>query len=153
MTSQVKEKAIPIFQKRFPRKKAIFAFYNSSGHAAFAKDALVASRMSLNPGGAQPKMQDTVFAGETQRMVFSADGAPFPDLIGQPKRIRRVLMERGLWVEGIKKTMCEKKGEASTCKKGKTCCAFQILEAQPDFANEISLLETTNRNLGHECIF
>ena len=98
-------------------------------------------------------MRDTVFAGQTQRIVFSADDAPFPDLIGQPKGIRRVLMERGLWVEGIKKRCVKKKGEPSTCKKGKNCCAFRILEAQPDFANEISLLETTIRNLGHECIF
>ena len=43
MISQVKEKAIPIFEKRFPGKKAIFAFDNSSGYAAFAEDALVAS--------------------------------------------------------------------------------------------------------------
>ena len=110
MVSQVKERAIPIFQKQFPGKKAIFAFDNSSGHAAFAEDALVAGRMNLNPGGAQPKMRDTVFAGQTQHMVFSADDAPFPDLIRQPKGIRRVLMERGLWFEGIKKTMCGKKG-------------------------------------------
>ena len=54
-------------------------------------------------------MRDTVFAGQTQRMVFSAEDTPFPDLIGQPKGICRVLMERGLWVEGIKKTMREKK--------------------------------------------
>ena len=65
MISQVKEKAIPIFEKRFPGKKAIFAFDNSSGNAAFAEDALVASRMNLNPGGAQPKMRDMVFAGQT----------------------------------------------------------------------------------------
>ena len=43
MISQVKEKAIPIFEKQFPGKKAIFAFDNSSGYAAFAEDALVAS--------------------------------------------------------------------------------------------------------------
>ena len=106
----------------------------------------------LESRGAQPKMRDTVFAGQIQRMVFSADDMPFPDLLGQPEGICRVLMERGLWVEGIKKRCVKKKGEPSTCKKGKTC-AFRILEAQPDFANEISLLETTIRNLGHECIF
>jgi hypothetical protein len=29
---------------------AVFAFDNSSNHAAFSKDALVARRMNLNPG-------------------------------------------------------------------------------------------------------
>ena len=128
MTSQVKKKAIPILQKRFPGKKAIFAFDNSSGHAAFAKDALVASRMNLNPGGAQPKMQDTVFAGETQRMVFSADGAPFPDLIGQPKGIRRVVTGRGLWVEGIKKRCVKKRVRQVHVRKVRLVVLFKFLK-------------------------
>ena len=152
MVAQVKEKGIPIFEKRFPNKKAIFAFDNSSGHAAFAEDALVASRMNLNPGGAQPKMHSTTFANKTQHMVFSVDDALCPDLIGEPKGIRRVLIERGFWVEVLKKQCVKKKGEPNTYKKGKTCYALRILEAQPDFVNEISLLETAIQNLGHESV-
>ena len=153
MIAQVKEKAIPLFEKRFPGKKGIFAFDNSSGHAAFAVDALVASRMNLNPGGAQPKMHDTIFNNHPQSMVFSHNDAPSSDLVGQAKGIRQVLLERGLWVQGLKKRCVKKKGVVSECKKGKTCCAFRILEGQPDFMNEVSLLETTIRGLGHECIF
>jgi len=37
-----------------------------------------------------------------------------------------------------------------TCKD---CCALRILEAQPDFANEISLLEQVIREAGHQVIF
>ena len=98
-------------------------------------------------------MYDTTFSNQTQRMVFSSKDAPNPELVGEPKGIRRVLLERGLWIEGFKRRCVKKKGEPSTCKKGESCCAFRILEAQPDFTNEISLLETTIRNLGHECIF
>jgi len=35
---------------------------------------------------------------------------------------------------------------ADCCETGKDCCALRILEAQPDLANEISLLE-------HQMIF
>jgi hypothetical protein len=52
---------------------AVFAFDNSSNHAAFRKDALVASRMNLNPGGKQPIMRNTYFGpnNQLQSMVFS----------------------------------------------------------------------------------
>lgn len=158
MVRQVKEKAIPIFQKRFPGKKAVFAFDNSSGHAAFAADALVASRMNLNPGGKQPKMRATTFNGKSQSMVFLPHEAPTPELVGQAKGMRQVLLERGLWKEGLKKQCEKQKGEkgqqvVDECKNGYTCCALRILESQPDFSSEISLLQTTIEELGHECIF
>ena len=75
---------------------------------------------------------------------------------GQPKGVGRVLLERGLWVEGLKKKKrCrkEKGAVAKECRKGKSCCAFLIIQSQSDFMIEISLLETTIRNLGHEYIF
>ena len=43
--------------------------------------------MNVNPGGAQPKMRDTVWDGKVQRMVYSN---------GRPKRMRQVLEERGI---------------------------------------------------------
>jgi hypothetical protein len=36
---------------------------------------------------------------------------------------------------------------------GKGCCALRILEAEDDFRNEVSLLETVIRAAGHEVIF
>jgi len=61
LVEQVKTKAIPIFETVFPNCIALFAFDNSSNHAAYGSDALVANRMNLKPGGKQPKMRDTVF--------------------------------------------------------------------------------------------
>ena len=52
------QKAIQIFEISFPGDIAVFAFDNSSGHACKAKDALVANRMNLGPGGSQPIMHD-----------------------------------------------------------------------------------------------
>jgi hypothetical protein len=36
------------------------------------------------------------------------------------------------------------------CENGKNCCVLRILESQPDFQNEISLLETVVVAAGHE---
>ena len=43
--------AMPIFQYAFPGCQALFAFDNASNHRYFAPDALLASNISLNPGG------------------------------------------------------------------------------------------------------
>src|SRR6266511_4133036 len=66
LIEQVKTKAIPIFETLFPNCIALFAFDNSSNHAAFKSDALVASRMNLKPGGKQPKMRNTIFGSNNQ---------------------------------------------------------------------------------------
>lgn len=42
---------------------------------------------------------------------------------------------------------------ADCCEVGKGCCALRILEAEEDFRNEISLLETVIHAAGHEVIF
>ena len=106
MVEQTK-KAIAIFNKSFPGDIAVFAFDNSSGHACKAKDALVANRMNLYPGGKQPSMHSTKWGnGIQQSMVFQErdkeweTDIPIPsELIGRPKGMKRVLQERGLWRE------------------------------------------------------
>ena len=181
MIEQTK-KAIAIFNQAFPGDVAVFAFDNSSGHACKAKNALVANRMNLRPGGKQPRMRDTKWGnGIHQSMVFQEGdkewGTDIPisrELIGQAKGMKRVLQERGLWREGLKKQCGRPKKERSSnfeerlfqetleqyeariadrCQLGKNCCALRILEDQDDFRNEISLLETIIQQSGHEVIF
>ena len=175
------EKAITIFNKAFPGDIAVFAFDNSSGHACKAKDALVANRMNLRPGGKQPEMHDTMWGdGIRQSMVFKegdtdwVTGLPIDrEFIGKPKGIKRVLQERGLWRDKLKKQCGREKKKKSSfeervfeetmeqyqarvadrCEAGKDCCALRILEAQDDFRGEVSLLETTILQAGHEVIF
>src|SRR6185436_2577597 len=69
LLKQIKEKAIPIFEATHQDHVALFAFDNATSHAAFADDALVASKMGWNDGGKQPTMRDTVFDGAEQKMV------------------------------------------------------------------------------------
>ncbi|CAJ0755543.1 12240_t:CDS:2, partial [Entrophospora sp. SA101] len=93
LIEQVEFKAIPIFEALFSNCTALFAFDNSTNHG-YKSDALVASRMNLNPGGKQPKMKDTVFGPNNifQSMVFED---------GIPKGMKQVLVERNLWKEGL----------------------------------------------------
>lgn len=48
MVKQLKADAIGLFESLHPDCTAVFLFDNSSNHGAFADDALVASRMTLN---------------------------------------------------------------------------------------------------------
>ncbi len=90
LIEQVKTKAIPIFETLFPNCIALFAFDNSSNHAAFkSDDALVANRMNLKPGGKQPKMRDTVFGSNNQHQSMINEN-------GETKGMKQVLIERGL---------------------------------------------------------
>src|SRR6185369_8147964 len=78
LLAQIENKAIPIFKAKFPNAIAIFAFDNSTNHAAYAKNALVAARMNLEPGEKQPIMRSTTFIDtdgqrKTQQMVFEND--------------------------------------------------------------------------------
>ncbi|CAJ0633150.1 15245_t:CDS:2, partial [Entrophospora sp. SA101] len=76
-------------QALFPNCTALFAFDNSTNHGSYKPDALVASRVNLNPGGKQPKMKDTVFEPNNifQSMVFED---------GIPKGMKQVLVEKNL---------------------------------------------------------
>ena len=89
------EAAIKIAKVKYPcdQFNVFWFFDHSSGHTAFAEDALNANRMNVNPGGKQPLMHDTIYNGELQKMVL-ADGTP--------KGMKMVLMERNVNVSGMK---------------------------------------------------
>jgi hypothetical protein len=48
MLQQLKEDAIPLFERLHPNCIGVFCFDNSSNHQAYSPDALVATRMTLN---------------------------------------------------------------------------------------------------------
>ncbi len=86
------EQAVTIAEIKYTRERynLVFLFDQSSGHTAYAEDSLNANNMSVNPGGKQPKLRDTMWDGKVQKMTF-------PD--GTPKGMRRVLEERGVDTE------------------------------------------------------
>ena len=81
---------VKLAEIRYPRHdgwKLVWIFNHISCHTAMAANALDASRMNVKPGGVQPRMHSTVWAGKVQEMNF----AP-----GIPKGMKQVLEERGI---------------------------------------------------------
>ena len=146
---QLQEKIIPVFEHvHGPGYQALILVDNSQGHSAYAIDALLASRMNLRPGGKQAQMRDGWYMKDgghvVQQMTFPTDHPEFPN---QPKGMKAVLAERGLWVDGL----------LMQCKKcdpeAMGCCARHILEHQPDFMEQHSLVQEVIEAAGHLCIF
>ena len=123
------ENAITIAEIKYPNSEGYrwyWVFDHSSCHAAYAEDALIASRMNAKPGGAQPVMHDTVYNGRIQRMVF-------PD--GTPKGLYQVLRERGVDIRRMK--LEDLRAE---------------MDSHTDFREEKTLVETFINARGHGCI-
>ena len=101
--------------------------------------------MNLKPGGKQPKMKDTVFGSNNQRQSMVNEN-------GEPKGMKQVLIERGLWEEGLHADcqLCKDKIDDIT---RTDCCARRILSLQPDFLAQKSALEEVIIEAGHKCIF
>ena len=67
------EAAVKIAEIKYPKAdgwKWVWIFDQSSCHKAMAENALDVLKMNVGPGGKQPKMHDTVWAGEVQKMCY-----------------------------------------------------------------------------------
>ena len=80
------ENAVQIAEMNYPseRHSLTFIFDQSSGHTAYADDALNAHRMNVGDGGKQPRRRDTIWDGKPQLMMNES---------GEPKGLRTVLEE------------------------------------------------------------
>ncbi|CAG8752402.1 39818_t:CDS:2, partial [Gigaspora margarita] len=87
LLSQVKN-AIGIFERMHPECIGIWAFDNATSYTVMAPDAL------------QPKMRNTTWNGETKTMVY-LDNYKVLSLRLEPKGMKAVLDERGLWKDGL----------------------------------------------------
>jgi hypothetical protein len=149
---QLVEKIIPAFERAHgPGYQALIMVDNSQGHSAYAVDALLTSRMNLRPGGKQARLRDGWYLQDghivTQQMIFPPDHPEFPN---EPKGMKQVLMERGLWREKLRmQCPAEKKCEVDAT----SCCAKRILDLQPDFMAQHSLVQEVIEGAGHLCIF
>ena len=142
------EKIIPAFEAvHGAGYQALIMVDNSQGHCAFAEDALLVSRMNLRPGGKQAKMRNGWYSNDgvniIQTMIFPPD---HPDHLDKPKGMKQVLVERGLWDNKLN-MHCKSCPDDAT-----TCCAKRILELQPDFKGQKSLVQEVIEAAGHLCI-
>ncbi len=145
LIEQLKMKAIPIFETLFPNCIVLFAFDNSSNHTAYRSDALVASRMNLKPEGKQPKMKDTTFGSDNKHQSMVNEN-------NEPKGMKQVLIERGLWRNGLNADcqLCKNKIEDMN---QTNCCVRRIISLQPDFLSQKSALEEVILEARHRYIF
>jgi hypothetical protein len=107
LCEQVCKKAIPIFELLHPNCQAVFVFDCSLAHGVFAKTALQAQNMNLNPRGKQSHLQDSIIpcdkpciplhlCGLPQQFTYDK-AHPNPQLAGQTKGIKAILHKQGLW--------------------------------------------------------
>jgi hypothetical protein len=105
--------------------------------------------MNMWPGGKQAHLRDGWFIKDghrhTQPMNFPAS---HPEFLNMLKGIRQVLVEIGLFVEGTR-MQCKEKCSVDATR----CCAKRILENQPDFKEQRSLVQEVIESAGHLCIF
>jgi hypothetical protein len=107
--------------------------------------------MNMNPGGKQGFLRNGWFIRDgvriSQPMTFPASHEAFPSL---QKGMKQVLIERGLYTPKFR-MQCRAAGK---CDFGSTtCCAKRILELQPDFQEQHSLVLEVIEAAGHLCIF
>ena len=147
---QLREKIIPAFEKAHgPGYQALIMVDNSQGHSAYSEEALLVSRMNINPAGKQARMRDGWFVRDghkvIQPMVFPVDHPQHPN---QPKGIKAILTERGLYQSRLRGKCKSKCGSESDI-----CCNKRILEMQDDFRQQKSLVQEVIESAGHLCIF
>ena len=140
--------AISIFEEAHPSCIALFIFDQSSAHASLGADALRAFDMNKGNGGSQRIRKDTIFPdncpnrsvrGQIQRMTM--DG-------GVAKGLQQTLEERGFNVKGMR-AKC-----SPICPiENDQCCMARLLSQQPDFRDQVSLLEQKITTHGHLCLF
>ena len=126
--SQV-ETAIKIAEFKYPPSDntIVFLFDQSSGHCAYADDALHAHKMNVSDGGKQPFQRDTVWDGRPQKMV-TADGLQ--------KGLKTVLEERSVNVKKMHKDDM-----------------IKILSKMRDFKFQKSRVEEVILKRGHRVMF
>ncbi|RPA90057.1 hypothetical protein L873DRAFT_1719621, partial [Choiromyces venosus 120613-1] len=79
-----------------------------------------------------------------QSMVFLADHDKFPS---QPKGLREVLKEHGLWQNGLRLDCKDKQCSINAC------CAQRLLDVQPDFRSQKGRLQEEIECRGHLVLF
>ena len=126
--NQVKS-AISIAEFKYPKEQntIMFLFDQSSGHCAYADDALVAHRMNVSDGGKQPFLRDTIWDGKLQKLVTEE---------GIQKGFKSLLEERGVNTAKLKKDEM-----------------IKIVEEMRDFKFQKTKVEEMILSKGHRVMF
>ncbi|KAJ6505240.1 hypothetical protein C8R45DRAFT_817655 [Mycena sanguinolenta] len=105
---QLKNKIIPAFEATHgPGYQMLLMVDHSQGHCMYRLDALLVSRMNLNPGGKQAVMRDGWWMdGNIRRVQKMTYPANHPDHPGEPKGMKKYLRDHCDYTfEGLKANM------------------------------------------------
>ncbi|CAG8495433.1 25105_t:CDS:2, partial [Racocetra persica] len=75
---------------------ALFAFDNTTSHAAYVYNALLANNMNLLPDRKQAKMRSTMYENDIKQDMYFLIKYEISELHGKPKSLKKVLIERKL---------------------------------------------------------
>ncbi len=151
---QLQEKVVACFEHLHPDCVGVFAFDNSLVHL---KSYMNVNLLNVNTGPNQ-KLSNVVEPITTKFICSNAETGE-SDIKEQPivywqnekmivKGLVDIVKERGLWVEDMK-SRCR---DAKKCKENSCCCAYRVLQQQPDFANRFSITEDYLHSSGHKTI-
>ena len=150
------QKAIEIFQHRWPAEQALFLYDNATIHKKRAPGGLSAMMMPKYPKaqwpkGDAPQMHDGRHPNGTAQSLYYPDDHPqYP---GYFKGMEQILRERLLISDG--QTLKASCGTSlNKCPPGITyCCCRRMLYSQPDFMEQKSALEELIEGAGHLILF
>ena len=166
MVKQLKDDAIPLFEKLHPGCQALFLFDQSSNHNAYAPSAKIASRFGL---------KDKILKSVDERVILpgkyiGSDGEQhiqnFYTLEVNKRQTKKGLKEERIWkLKGLKTILeerCLGRWEEFEAKKkhwktncgeqansDHTCCPYHMLAAQPDFVAQKTALHEAVNKAGH----
>ena len=110
------ERALTIFEAKYPQAQGMFIFDNAPSHMKCSDDALNPEKMNVKDGGKQPRMRDTMWNGAVQQMVTAES---------EQKGMRTVLQERGVNTEGMNASMLRERLREYEVKTLQSVSAFQ----------------------------
>jgi hypothetical protein len=128
------ETALWIFHFTFPTLRLVAIFDRSGVHWKFGDDALNASCLNLRKPG-KTLLRDTSFLRNGRRVEQKLTYFDEEEEEEMSRTLEDVLKERKLWVEGMSKDE-----------------ATSVLQSQPDFESERSLLEKLFHSYGDICL-
>ncbi|KZT49999.1 hypothetical protein CALCODRAFT_539190 [Calocera cornea HHB12733] len=145
LCEQIWTHTIPAFEAAHPGQQALFIFDNSSGHCAYALDALLAQSINLNAGGKQPVMRPGWYMEGAQCIL-----QPMA-VNGVPQGAKAILMERGLWRLGMYLDCRKRERNGVRLQHGDE--GGLSPETQPDFQEQTPYIQELVESVGHLCLF
>ena len=116
----------------------------------YVSDALLTHDMNFNPAGSQLTMHNGWFVNQAEEKVIQQMDYPmvYTNHPNKPKGMKQILTERGFFWAGLK-MHCK---NPNCDPDAMDCCAKQILDLQPDFKEQKSLVHKTIEAARHLCV-